>query len=355
MDFILETLLLTPMTTPYYLFLIAVLAFSISMTIVRLMIKNPILDVPVDRSSHGIPTPRGGGLGIVVAFLLMMALYHLRDPFLLKDFALIGGASVLIAVVGLWDDFCSLPALSRWIIQMIVVVLILAMTPLTLVITPLDFFYSPFLSAPFTGKLLAGIWILGFINMFNFMDGVNGISGVTTLIFCLFLGVLSLWGGSLTHLYLAVALAAATLGFLIYNFPKGRIFLGDVGSQFLGLWIGILLLSMSQHPLPFFHSSVMIFTFFPYLFDSSFTLIRRLLNRENIFKPHRTHLYQLLNRLGFSHVHVTCLYGGLFAFHMAISPYIGHESFLFLVGSFIAYMICAGFILKAARKNHINF
>ena len=150
------------------------------------------------------------------------------------------------------------------------------------------------------------------MNAYNFMDGINGIAGMAALIAAIFLGFISFSAGALFVVLCCYCMAFAVSGFLIYNFPGGRIFMGDTGSQFIGFVFASLAVfgtSLDQAQLSIYVVPVL---FFPFLFDVVMTLIYRALRRQNLTQAHREHLYQIGNKLGYSHVQVTLAYSFLF-------------------------------------------
>lgn len=267
-----------------------------------------LVDVPNARSSHATPTPRGGGLGILIAFAIgVVALRAGAASEILHQAAfsgLIAGAMIM-GLAGLADDIRSLSFVVKLGAQVAAAMLAIVSG---LVIETLDIPLVGPVSLGAWGYPLTLLWLVGVTNAFNFMDGLDGLAGGTAVIaaasLCLVAGMLGLAVVSVT----ALLLAATSAGFLALNFPPARIFMGDVGSQFLGFAfaaLGVLLASSDSTgtlvlivPLLLFH----------FLFDTVFTAVRRMLHGENPTAAHRTHLYQLLNRSGLSHRQVALLH-----------------------------------------------
>lgn len=280
-----------------------------------------MLDVPTPRSLHADPTPRGGGVMIVFSVLLSSWIYvWLNDRDAWQPVAVYSGAALLIAVVSWWDDLRSLSALLRF-----------AAHCLGAIVAVWGLGYIDTLLIPGTGALWLGwvglpltlLWIVGLTNAYNFMDGIDGLAAAQGVI----AGVgwaLFAWLADVPALtLLGLVLAAGCAGFLWHNWSPARIFLGDVGSAFLGYTFAVLpLLCASFGTDPEFGRRGFVcglVTLWPFVFDASFTILRRLRHGENIFVAHRTHLYQRLVLRGFGHRFVTLLYAALACIGLGLS------------------------------------
>ena len=170
------------------------------------------------------------------------------------------------------------------------------------------------------------LWIVGLTNAFNFMDGIDGIAGITAAAAGCGLAAAAAAAGAAPTAALAAALAGAALGFLAYNWQPAKIFMGDVGSAFCGFMLAVMPLAapagLREKLVP-----VVVAVLWPFLLDTSFTLLRRAINRENIFQAHRTHIYQRLTVAGWSHRSVARLYGMLSSVTAALAagPFIDPE------------------------------
>jgi len=254
-----------------------------------------LLDRPNERSSHQVPMPTGAGLAIIAGF--WSGLVVLRDSPVFASGEMLrawGGSTLVLLAVAVDDLVRPLKVGEKLILMFLAVGIWLGWGP-----------RLEEVALPVVGRLelgwwswgLTALWFLALGNAFNFMDGIDGITAVQTLSVGCFALVCfwqlgSAWGGA------ALALAAGAGGFLIFNFPPGRIFMGDVGSQFIGFALAALGVFGEQIGLP-----IWIFAAFMgyYLFDTGYTLVRRALRGENLLKAHRKHLYQRLNKLGWSH------------------------------------------------------
>lgn len=269
--------------------------------------QRQILDVPNERSSHARPTPRGGGLAIVGVTLLGFIIAAWHYP-VWPWFALLayGIGTGLIAAIGWLDDLYSLPNRWRFMAHSLAAVLAL-----------LGFGYWHTVTVPLLGQLHWGwlglpvtfFWIVGLTSAYNFMDGIDGIAGGQAVVAGLGWAVLA-WQANLPLIgSLGVLLAFSNLGFLGHNWPPARIFMGDVGSTFLGYSFAVLALVASRsNPI---YASVGVLLVGPFVFDAAFTFIYRLRARENVFAPHRSHLYQRLMLAGHGHQSVTLIYIGI--------------------------------------------
>mgnify|MGYP001558189185 CR=1 FL=1 len=159
--------------------------------------------------------------------------------------------------------------------------------------------------------VLVFFWIVGLTNAYNFMDGLDGLAGGVALVAAIFLCVIALHERSLFVYLTSYVLIASVAGFLVFNFPVARIFMGDVGSAFLGFSFAALAVIGAQVDFARLSFYVVPLLLFHFIFDTFFTFVRRLMNSEPVHEAHRTHLYQLLNRTGFSHVAVSLYHCGM--------------------------------------------
>jgi Fuc2NAc and GlcNAc transferase len=249
-----------------------------------------LTDVPTERSSHSTPTPRGGGIGICVA-LLIVGFFILEDvPFTL--------AAGIIGLLGLIEDRFSLTSHLRLFIQFIVSSLAVLMV--------LSFSHIPLTIS----LLLFPLWVLfvvGTTNFYNFMDGINGIAGLTGIAG---FGLVAFFSFFIVEnvpiAFMSIALSCACLGFLPLNFPRAKVFMGDVGSLLLGFMFSVFVVRLSTDLRVFF---CLIMFLFPFYADALVTIFYRWRRGENLMEAHRSHLYQhLCNTLGFPHWKVSIIY-----------------------------------------------
>ncbi|WP_072622927.1 MraY family glycosyltransferase [Spirulina major] len=259
----------------------------------RSQFQIQLLDIPNDRSSHTQPTPRGGGLGFIVAFLLMISSMVAFDRALLLEVVELWAVLLPLAIAGFLDDRYNLPARVRYLVQLgAAAIAVYAFA--TLPIPGLSGLGSVGQWVGFGVTLIA---FTAIINFYNFMDGLDGLVASVTALQLGFLAVYlqqPLWW----------LLVGALCGFLYWNWSPAKIFMGDVGSTVLGAAVAIALLNATDTPQFWPACAIMI----PLLGDAVYTLMRRLLNRENIFQAHRSHLYQRLQQSGWSHGQVAITY-----------------------------------------------
>ncbi len=246
-------------------------------------LSRNLLDVPNERSSHAKVMPRGGGLAIVITFSLGLSLFWVTEAISQAVLLALMGGGVLVAAIGFWDDHGHVSKKARMIVH------ILAAAWAT---------YGIMLSAglnpvvmPDGLLMLASIFILTWlVNLFNFMDGIDGLAGSEAVFIALSGGLLVWLAGSDVQALMFVLLAVSVLGFLIWNWPPARIFMGDVGSGFLGLVLGVLACSAIMLGLVDFWPWLILFGVF--LVDATITLIRRMLRGERWYEAHCSHAYQ---------------------------------------------------------------
>ncbi len=282
----------------------ALLAFGVALAatgaIRSLAPRLGLMDVPNQRSSHSSPTPRGGGLGILVGLLVGSVV---AGADVLTESLLIG--LVLVAVMGIVDDLRGLGQTVKFLFQFAAALVLIAGGT---IVAHTQIPAVGRISFGFAAGALTLFWLVGVTNAFNFMDGINGIAAMEGTVCAGAYVVMSLSRGDRASALLSMAIVGACLGFLPWNFPRGRIFMGDVGSAALGFLLAALgarLTLQGVDPL------VIALPLMPFLFDTSITLIRRALRGENILAAHRSHLYQQLTRSGWSHAAVTALWTGL--------------------------------------------
>lgn len=274
-------------------------------------LKNNILDIPNERSSHTAPTPRGGGLVIVLGSLFAYVIY---SKFSGRNFSgsYLFGASVIAAISWL-DDLFTISFVWRFLVQALAAIFIIA---------TLGYFREIYI--PFGGKVNLSIfgsvvtfgWIVWLTNAFNFMDGIDGLAGLQAV--TAGLGWV-LIGKILGFDEVAVAggvIAFSSLGFLLQNWHPAKVFMGDVGSAFLGFSFAVLPLIAERErgsgdSISSLLPLIAVLPVWVFLFDTVLTFFRRLLKGEKVWQAHREHIYQKLVIAGYSHQAVCILYGSI--------------------------------------------
>lgn len=269
----------------------ALVAFSLSLTLqpfaIFILRRRAILDLPGERSSHTIPTPRGGGVA-VMAGVLAGSLVALGAPLSLATF----GTALAATVVGFGEDLRGIPPLVRLVLQAVCSV------PVVLVAAEVS-------AVPVGVFLLVGmVFLVGAVNAVNFMDGVNGITAAMGIgggvAYCwLFSGV-----GQPELAAVAIALIFACLAFLPFNLVRARVFLGDCGSYGIGAILGSLAIAAWGLGLPV---EAALAPFVVYIADTTSTMVRRWRAGEVWYEPHRSHVYQRLTDYGMPHLAVAGL------------------------------------------------
>jgi UDP-N-acetylmuramyl pentapeptide phosphotransferase/UDP-N-acetylglucosamine-1-phosphate transferase len=252
------------------------------------LLRRAAIDVPNGRSSHSVPTPRGGGAPIAAGLVVAVALL-IRGPVAVM-FAV---AVAVFAAIGFADDLGSLPAGRRLAMQGLASLAIAGVLVGRVGLPPV---------VMAAGVVVLAVWLIGFVNAFNFMDGVNGISATQALIGGAYYACLGWWRPDAFLATAGAAVAAGALAFLPWNAVRARVFLGDAGSYGLGVALALLAAcSVIRHiPLEAALAPLAL-----YLADTGWTLQRRIRASERIFEAHRTHAYQKLCDVGWSHQRVT--------------------------------------------------
>jgi UDP-GlcNAc:undecaprenyl-phosphate GlcNAc-1-phosphate transferase len=313
-----------------------------------------VLDIPNDRSSHDMPVPISGGIAIVATFLVgIVAVYLIADRVMIEGSYFLGfvTSSFLISLVSLIDDLITTRALFRLSAEVLCVI---AMMAFGIVIKEFIFPWVGKIELGVWGYILTLFWIVGMANAYNFMDGINGIAAGTAVIVCIFFSYICFQDGSVFTYIIGYTIAAGSLGFLFFNFPTAKLFMGDVGATFLGFVFATISVIAANFDSSHTSLLVMPLLLFHFIYDTLFTFIRRLLRGENVFQAHRSHLYQLFNRMGHSHTVVSCFYfgmgiaQGIGSLWMVRIP--GNNRVLIFIPYLVAQIVYSVIIIKKARK-----
>lgn len=316
-----------------------------------------VFDIPNERSSHTKITPRGGGIAIMAAFLTGISLIHFvgdKTPIYTPYFLGFLFSSLVITVLSLYDDLFDVSFKLKLGAQIFAIIIGLLSGIL------IDKVHLPVFGEVSFGAWaypLTFLWVLGLTNAYNFMDGLDGLAAGTAVIAALFFAFICFLQGS-HFIYLAsLTLAASSFGFLVFNWPPAKIFMGDVGSTFIGFSFAVMAVIAARYDHSHTSLFVMPLLLFHFIFDTTFTFFRRLLNGENVFAAHRSHLYQLLNRIGCSHKQVALIYlavavlQGLAAIWM-VSISGSERVYVFL--PFLAfYIVCTKWIMGKAKQKSV--
>jgi len=289
------------------LLLTLLLAFALSWLVCAAVVKHGwrigLVQAPNHRSSHSRPTPQGGGIGIVLS--VMGVAWAFGDG----HYPLLFAAALVIAFIGLWDDIFHVPVALRLLVQTAACLTAMMAIP-TLPDGPIYLFVL----------MIAGVW---WINLFNFMDGIDGLAGSQAVFMLLAAAILALMAelGTTTdpHWQLLPVLAAATLGFLMWNLPRARLFMGDVGSTFLAFMLLVAcLLSVRAGWLSF---PIWLILAAAFVTDATVTLLIRMARGKRWTEAHRSHIYQRLAVMWKGHGRVDIIFmtiNGVFLFPLAV-------------------------------------
>ncbi|WP_233510842.1 MraY family glycosyltransferase [Dyella psychrodurans] len=296
-----------------------------------------MFDQPGQRRSHKLPTPRGGGIGIIAAALptVPACLAYVQPSWTLHITVTLLVATVLVALIGWWDDHSSLPVLPRFGVQ----VLAVAFFSVALLIHGQGWFWLPLL-------VLAGAWS---INLHNFMDGIDGLLAQQGIFVACGLAVLAWCVGQVALAGASACVAAACLGFWCYNRPPARIFMGDVGSGSVGLLIFALSAMLWRVDERLLWPALILSSAF--VTDASLTLLNRMLRGRRWYTAHREHLYQWIVRRGCTHAAGSAWYVG---WNLLVAAPLTAMAFkrpgMGLVACIVTYAIAAIVWLLAKRR-----
>lgn len=266
----------------------------------RMALARGVIDVPNARSSHLLPTPRGGGMAIVVTVLFTIGVMYVRGNVRpeLAAVLLIGGP--FVALIGFIDDLRSVSVSVRLAVQFAAFGwCVYCLGPLP----PVALGFAT-VNLGLAGSIAALIFLVWFLNIYNFMDGIDGIASVEAISVMTFATLLLFWQrGEPSIVFALLVVVAAAAGFLIWNWPPARIFMGDAGSGFLGFFVGsIAWATIVRGRLSIWVWLILLGAF---IVDATVTLLRRWYRGANLAEAHRSHAYQRLSRKYRSHLKVT--------------------------------------------------
>ena len=281
-----------------FLLIFFMLAFAMTYFMRAYALKKNIIDNPNERSSHSVPTPRGGGVAVVCSYLLALAvLMYSQQLSLHIGFTLIVAGSI-IALLGFLDDHGHINSMLRLAIHFLVAIGVVISLGGFAEVTVFNGMQLGFIA-----NIIAVLFLVWLLNLYNFMDGINGIASIEAITVTASMAVLYLLLNVALNNQILFLLAACVVGFLLWNFPKAKIFMGDACSGFLGLTLGVLALIALKENLALFCAWIICLGVF--IVDATYTLIKRVLNGYKMYDAHRSHSYQILSRKWRSHTPVT--------------------------------------------------
>jgi Fuc2NAc and GlcNAc transferase len=275
-----------------------VLPLAISLSFSWLIIHyfgNRLLDTPNKRSSHQTPTPRGGGIalagGIVITLLVAWHLTYINAA-TLYWLAIPAG---LISLLGIFDDLFNLNIGIRLAVQFL-------LASLGVYLLGSDHVHHPAVQASLIALMI--LFVVWMTNLYNFMDGINGLAALEAISTCIGMALIYLMQGvNIEGIYILLIISAGTGGFLFWNFPRAKLFMGDSGSLFLGLSLGLLTIQSLSESIYFCTAWLIMLGIF--IVDASYTLFYRIITKQAFHQAHRTHTYQKVALKFKSHTHTT--------------------------------------------------
>ncbi|HGM5550695.1 TPA: glycosyltransferase family 4 protein [Pseudomonas putida] len=287
------------MNTIWLLALVVGGSFLTTGALRKYALARSLIDVPNARSSHSVPTPRGGGVAIVLSFLIALPVLLWADDTAWQIVVALLGAGSWIAVIGFLDDHGHIAARWRLLAHFAgafwALFWIGGMAPINM------FGYSVNLGG--FGYVIGAFYLVWMLNLYNFMDGIDGLASVEAICACLGACLVYWIAGHDSLAAAPLLLTMAVLGFLAWNFPPAKIFMGDAGSGFLGIVLAVLSLYAAWTDQAFLWAWLILLGVF--VVDATFTLARRLLRGDKVYEAHRSHGYQYASRKFRSHRVVT--------------------------------------------------
>lgn len=318
-----------------------------------------VLDHPNERSLHDRPVPRSGGLAIVMAILASSGLaYYLG--YVPDGLLVIGAGSALIAAMSFADDRYSILPLYRMLAHVVAaVVVVYAGYCLPDMVWPgISWVWPPVLLA-----LVSGLFVIWMINLYNFMDGMDGFAGGMAVFGFGGFAAIGWLAGNTSFMLANLLVVASAAGFLVFNFPPAKIFMGDVGSSVLGFLAAVFSLWGAQEQVVPIWIALLLFS--PFLVDATFTLVRRLLHGERLWEAHRSHVYQRLVQCDWGHrktvmceylLMAACVATALWAVHqpMAVQQATIYAWIIIYVGLLILASTYENRVKRTQNINHVR-
>jgi Fuc2NAc and GlcNAc transferase len=324
-----------------------VIAAILTWVLARQFAGTSLMDLPNERSSHQRPVPRGGGLAMVVACILSLSLLQGLELLEFNAWFAFGLIGLAVGLAGFLDDqrLVSLEfrLLTQFVAAFLGVIVVGGLPPLPLGILTLDFGWG--------ADLIGCLFLVWCMNLFNFMDGIDGIAASqAALIAASAAGLAFVLGLDGAHIGTPLIIACAAAGFLVWNFPPARIFMGSVGSEYLGFFLGLTVIYLANADVSLFWSMLILLALL--ISDATMTLLMRLFSGENILHAHRSHAYQFLALRFSSHAPVTLGALAITAFWLAPLAFLTAQEMLSpILALFAAYApLCVFVFYYRLRK-----
>lgn len=305
--------------------------------VIRILVARGVYDVPNARSSHSVVIPRGGGVAVVIATVAASVIAGWGGQLATPAAGVFGLTMIGFAALGLVDDLLGLSAIVRLAVQLV--------GGIAVTYVLLGFPSVP-ASTPWVILGLGAIWLAAFVNAFNFMDGINAISGVSAALSATWYGLWATSVGDAAVATWAWALMGASLGFLPWNAPSARVFLGDVGSYGMGALLGTLALATWSRTGSVAVASAPLLV---YLADTAGTLAVRAWRREPLLQAHRSHVYQRLTAAGLTHIGSTTVVGAFTLACCAVVAAGGRWMPMLLCAVLAVYLLLPAALSRRAR------
>lgn len=313
-----------------FLLLCVFLLSIVSTFFIKCYAQKNLLDIPNQRSSHSIATPKGGGLAIVLSFCFAILTLFFYKQINLNYFQVFN-LSILVAGIGLWDDHQHIPA--RW--RFLVHVLVASVGLYLLNGFPMQAFSEVKIDLGLIGFFFAIAVLVWLLNLFNFMDGIDGLAA-SEAIFVSSALAFFLYNMNNQLAIVALVLAASSLGFLLWNWPVAKIFMGDVGSGFLGITLGFLIIMASHQSSVLLLIGIILSAVF--VTDATYTLLRRFFTGQKWYDAHCSHAYQNAARQ-YGHLRVLQLVWGINLFWLLPIAYCAYLfPFISAIAIIMAYL-----------------
>ena len=320
-----------------YIFGLCIVFFILSLLFTGYMrhyaLKKNIIDNPNERSSHSIPTPRGGGVAVVGSYLLALTVLIYSQQLTVHIGLTLIAAGFVIALLGFLDDHGHINSMLRLAIHFLVAIGVVISLGGFSEVTAFNG-----LQLGFIANIIAVLFLVWLLNLYNFMDGINGIASIEAITVTVSMAMLYLLLNVGLNHQILLLLAACVLGFLLWNFPKAKIFMGDACSGFLGLILGIFALIALKVDIALFCAWLICLGVF--IVDATFTLIRRVVTGNKMYDAHRSHTYQILSRHFNSHTPVTLAVAAINIFWLLpIAYFVATQNYAYPeLGILIAYL-----------------
>ncbi|WP_432754419.1 MraY family glycosyltransferase [Pseudomonas sp. WMBT8] len=284
----------------WYIFpIVALVSLALTALLRQYALRRSIIDIPNARSSHTVPTPRGGGVAIVLTFAFALVLLAGAQLITVAESAALLGAGLLIAIIGFMDDHGHIAARWRLLGHFAAAIWMLSWMQGLPAISAFGVTFD----LGWVGHVLAVFYLVWMLNLYNFMDGIDGLASLQAICACLALTLIYFLSGQPSMMWAPLLLSVSVAGFLYWNFPPARIFMGDAGSGFLGIILGGLSVQAAWAGSEFFFAWLIMLGVF--IVDATFTLIRRLARGDKVYEAHRSHAYQFASRQYGRHLPVT--------------------------------------------------